>query len=93
MFEKEKEAGRQLRVTDLHRLMASGKMSVAQERYLRLRYGISEDPSHELRRIPMPPQTARVIEGLEAMLVGRLNQDGPSSLKRETLIDKLRRSH
>jgi hypothetical protein len=92
LFEKEKQANRPVNIADIRTLMAQGELSVAKERYLRLRYGISEPPSHELQRIPMPPQTARVVEGLEAMLVGRMNNPGPSSLKRETIIDKLRKS-
>ena len=74
------------------RMIQNGKMSVAAERYFRMRYGISEGPAHELSRIPMPAHTARVIEGLEAMLINRMNDNRPTDLKREALIEKLRRT-
>ena len=95
MFD-EKMKGQQsvkVRAQTVNSMIKAGKLTVAQERYFRMRYGISEDPSYKLERIPMPAKTARVVEGLEAMLVSREdNNPQPSSLKRETIIDKLRRS-
>ena len=82
-----------VRVNAIQTMIENGKMSVATERYFRMRYGISEGPSHELGRIPMPARTARAIEGLEAMLVSRMKGDNrPTDLKREAIIEKLRRT-
>ncbi len=92
MFEekKQKSQSRHMTMSSVQDMIMQGKLSVAQERYLRMRYGISEGPSHTLQRIPMPEKTAKVVEGLEAMLVNRMGHGGSSSLKREAIIGKLR---
>ena len=74
-------------------LIHSRSLPATYERFMRLRYGLSLDPQASLEQIEMPEKTARVVHGLEAMLLERLRSPkGPGSLKKELLIRKLKKS-
>lgn len=87
---------RTITLQQVEQLISSNRLTASEERFLRLKYGLSLDKNDQIKQIDMPEQTARVVHGLEAYLLqrGGSSQGGTESrsLKKALLLKKLKNS-
>lgn len=86
---------RTITLQQVEQLISSNRLTASEERFLRLKYGLSLNQNDQIKQIDMPEQTARVVHGLEAYLLqrGKSSQGIESrSLKKALLLKKLKNS-
>ena len=86
---------RTITLQQVEQLISSNRLPASEERFLRLKYGLSLKENDQIEQIDMPEQTARVVHGLEAYLLQR--GEAPKgtenrSLKKALLLKKLKNS-